>query len=235
MFFPFDPYLLRRSARFLKLPSSYNTWGGGHQHDTDTSHLSSDDELEVPEGMQGLMHVCSCKCSHELHDLHMLHLHHHICMLPSSTCMPESAECIACPVHVVGIVLTQLLIAAGAESQTDSSSEEEDAEFEPQSLQGQSMGISFQSKPLGMLITVLPSIRVSVKAFRMLACITQYILGVSVWIILPDWVALLAGITRQCRDRMTSLQQESKGLYEDSSLVSSPKLMGSFEPIPMSC
>ncbi len=53
MFFPFDPYLLRRSARFLKLPSSYNTWGGGHQHDTDASHLSSDDELEVPEGMQG--------------------------------------------------------------------------------------------------------------------------------------------------------------------------------------
>ncbi|DBB10726.1 hypothetical protein WJX82_002210 [Trebouxia sp. C0006] len=128
MFFPFDPYLLRRSARFLKLPSSYNTWGGGHQHDTDASHLSSDDELEVPEG---------------------------------------------------------------AESQTDSSSEEEDAEFEPQSLQGQSMGISFQSKPLG--------------------------------------------ITRQCRDRMTSLQQESKGLYKDSSLGSSPKLMGSFEPIPMSC
>lgn len=53
MFFPFDPYLLRRSARFLKLPSSYNTWGGGPQHDTDASHLSSDDELEVLEGMQG--------------------------------------------------------------------------------------------------------------------------------------------------------------------------------------
>jgi len=53
MFFPFDPYLMRRSAKFLKLPSSYNTWGGGHQHDTDASHLSSDDELEVLEGMQG--------------------------------------------------------------------------------------------------------------------------------------------------------------------------------------
>ncbi|KAA6429038.1 MAG: hypothetical protein FRX49_01148 [Trebouxia sp. A1-2] len=128
MFFPFDPYLLRRSARFLKLPSSYNTWGGGHQHDTDASHLSSDDELEVPEG---------------------------------------------------------------AESQTDSSSEEEDAEYDSQTSQGQSMGISFQSKPLG--------------------------------------------ITRQCRDRMTTLQQESRGLHDDSSLGSSPKLMGSFEPIPMSC
>lgn len=88
MFFPFDPYLLRRSARFLKLPSSYNTWGGGHQHDTDASHLSSDDELEVLEGMQGLTPVCYCYCSCELHDFHMLHLHHHICMLPSSTSMP---------------------------------------------------------------------------------------------------------------------------------------------------
>ncbi len=53
------------------------------------------------------------------------------------------------------IVLIQLLLAVGAESQTDSSSEEEDAEFEPRSLQGQSMGISFQSKPLGMSITAL--------------------------------------------------------------------------------
>ncbi len=50
MFFPFDPYLLRRSARFLDLPASYNTWGGRHQHETDASHLSSDDELEVLEG-----------------------------------------------------------------------------------------------------------------------------------------------------------------------------------------
>jgi len=138
-------------------------------------------------------------------------------------------------IELCRIVLIQLLLAVGAESQTDSSSEEENAEFEPQSLQGQSMGISFQSKPLGMLINVLPFIRLGVKTFRMLACITQYILGVSVWIILSDWVALLAGITRQCRDRMTSLQRESKGLYEDSSLGSSPKLMGSFEPIPMSC
>lgn len=149
--------------------------------------------------------------------------------------MPETVQCIAHSVHVVGIVLTQLLIAAGAESQTDSSSEEEDAEYEPQLLQGQSMNVSFPSKPLGMFITVLPFIRMGVKAFRMFACITRYILGVSVWTMLSDWVALLAGITRQCRDRMTSLQQESKGMYEDSSLGSSPKLMGSFEPIPMSC
>jgi len=68
-------------------------------------------------------------------------------------------------------VLTQLLIAAGAESQTDSSSEEEDAEFEPQSLQGQSMGISFRSKPLGMSITALLFIR-DVKLFRIFACIS---------------------------------------------------------------
>lgn len=50
MFFPFDPYLLRRSARFLDLATSYNTWGGAHQHGTDASHISSDDELEVPDG-----------------------------------------------------------------------------------------------------------------------------------------------------------------------------------------
>ena len=50
MFFPFDPYLLRRSARFLDLSTSYNTWGGAHRHGTDASHVSSDDELEVPDG-----------------------------------------------------------------------------------------------------------------------------------------------------------------------------------------
>ena len=50
MFFPFDPYLLRRSARFLDLPTSYNTWSGTRHQDTDASHLSSDDELEVLEG-----------------------------------------------------------------------------------------------------------------------------------------------------------------------------------------
>ena len=55
MFFPFDPYLLRRSARFLNLATSYNTWGGSRQHDTDASHLSSDDELEVPEGLTPIL------------------------------------------------------------------------------------------------------------------------------------------------------------------------------------
>ena len=50
MFFPFDPYLLRRSAKFLNLPNSYNTWSSSRQCDTVASHLSSDDELEVPEG-----------------------------------------------------------------------------------------------------------------------------------------------------------------------------------------
>lgn len=52
MFFPFDPYLLRRSARFLDLPTSYNTWSGTQHQDTDASHLSSDDELEVLEGTE---------------------------------------------------------------------------------------------------------------------------------------------------------------------------------------
>ena len=127
-------------------------------------------------------------------------------------------------------MLIQLLLAVGAESQTDSSSEEEDAEFEPQSLQGQSMGISFQSKPLGMSITSCFSSEMS----NFSECL-HAVLGVLGRILLPDQVALLAGITRQCRDRMTSLQQQSKGLYEDSSLGSSPKVMGSFEPIPMSC
>ena len=50
MFFPFDPYLLRRSARFLSLDSSYNTWGRSRQGTTAASNESSDDELEVPEG-----------------------------------------------------------------------------------------------------------------------------------------------------------------------------------------
>ena len=54
MFFPFDPYLLRRSARFLDLPSSYNTWAGGRHPGTDASHLSSDDELEVLQGLPKL-------------------------------------------------------------------------------------------------------------------------------------------------------------------------------------
>ena len=54
MFFPFDPYLLRRSAKYLDLLSSYNTWRGNRHHDTNASHLSSDDELEVPEGQLSL-------------------------------------------------------------------------------------------------------------------------------------------------------------------------------------
>ena len=70
MFFPFDPYLLRRSARFLDLSTSYNTWGGAHQHGTNASHVSSDDELEVPDGETALfmsVHVCNGKhkCAHK--------------------------------------------------------------------------------------------------------------------------------------------------------------------------
>lgn len=78
-------------------------------------------------------------------------------------------------------MLIQLLLAAGAESQTDSSSEEEDAEYDSQTSQGQSMGISFQSKPLGMPITVLSFIRVGVKPYKMFMCIMHCILGLSVW------------------------------------------------------
>lgn len=79
------------------------------------------------------------------------------------------------------IVLIQLLLAVGAESQTDSSSEEEDAEFEPQSLQGQSMGISFQSKPLGMSITSCFSSEMS----NFSECL-HAVLGVLGRILLPD-------------------------------------------------
>jgi RNA polymerase I-specific transcription initiation factor RRN3 len=32
MFFPFDPYLLRRSSRFLALETNYVRWRGGHPH-----------------------------------------------------------------------------------------------------------------------------------------------------------------------------------------------------------
>jgi RNA polymerase I-specific transcription initiation factor RRN3 len=31
MFFPFDPYLLRRSAAVLRLPATYVTWQGSAQ------------------------------------------------------------------------------------------------------------------------------------------------------------------------------------------------------------
>ena len=48
-----------------------------------------------------------------------------------------------------------------------------------------------------------------------------------------------AGIARRCKDRVVGIQPESydsRGMVEDSSLGSSPKLIsGSYEPIPMSC
>ena len=44
MFFPFDPYLLRRSAALLRLPLTYVTWRGSAQNDDDEN--SDDDDLD---------------------------------------------------------------------------------------------------------------------------------------------------------------------------------------------
>lgn len=56
MFFPFDPFLLRHSARHLDLPRTYVHWKAGHPHagphaadndaDADASDMSSDEEVE---------------------------------------------------------------------------------------------------------------------------------------------------------------------------------------------
>jgi len=97
-------------------------------------------------------------------------------------------------------LLIQLLLAAGAESQTDSSSEEEDAESDPQTMQGQSVGNSFQSKPLGMPIAVLPFSRMDVKLFRMFACISGSIsLELCHLIELHCLQALLGSVEIGCR------------------------------------
>jgi hypothetical protein len=40
MFFPFDPYLLERSANYLDLDHSYVTWASRHEH----AYASDDDE-----------------------------------------------------------------------------------------------------------------------------------------------------------------------------------------------
>lgn len=47
MFFPFDPYLLKRSSRFLDLKASYVRWRRGHPHTVAAAAASdSDDMLE---------------------------------------------------------------------------------------------------------------------------------------------------------------------------------------------
>lgn len=95
MFFPFDPYLLRRSARFLDLATSYNTWGGAHQHGTDASHISSDDELEVPDGE--IEQEVSC-----------LHVHrgaqHTAAVLSKLTCTVVSIDIEVCSSALAGQV-----------------------------------------------------------------------------------------------------------------------------------
>jgi RNA polymerase I-specific transcription initiation factor RRN3 len=40
MFFPFDPYLLERSAKFLDLDGSYVSWASRHEQ----AHAADDDE-----------------------------------------------------------------------------------------------------------------------------------------------------------------------------------------------
>ena len=48
MFFPFDPYLLRRSAALLRLPQNYVTWQGNARDDEDGSENDDDDgDLEL--------------------------------------------------------------------------------------------------------------------------------------------------------------------------------------------
>ena len=44
MFFPFDPYLLRRSSALLRLPQSYVTWRGNARDDDDSNDGFSDDD-----------------------------------------------------------------------------------------------------------------------------------------------------------------------------------------------
>ena len=44
MFFPFDPYLLRRSSALLRLPQSYVTWRGNARDDDDDADGFSDDD-----------------------------------------------------------------------------------------------------------------------------------------------------------------------------------------------
>ena len=41
MFFPFDPYLLRRSAALLRLPQNYVTWQGNARDDEDGSTITT--------------------------------------------------------------------------------------------------------------------------------------------------------------------------------------------------
>ena len=48
MFFPFDPYLLRRSAALLRLPQNYVTWQGNARDDEDDDDNDDDDgDLEL--------------------------------------------------------------------------------------------------------------------------------------------------------------------------------------------
>ena len=52
MFFPFDPYLLKRSSRFLALPSCYTTWRQAMSlaGAASTSHAEGDEDSDAEEG-----------------------------------------------------------------------------------------------------------------------------------------------------------------------------------------
>ena len=53
MFFPFDPYLLRRSAALLRLPMTYVTWQGSAQQDEDDDEdLDLDGEDDEGDGSE---------------------------------------------------------------------------------------------------------------------------------------------------------------------------------------
>jgi RNA polymerase I-specific transcription initiation factor RRN3 len=54
MFFPFDPYLLRRSSRFLSLDTSYVRWRGGHPHAGAAAGGGAVDGLEGGSEDEGL-------------------------------------------------------------------------------------------------------------------------------------------------------------------------------------
>ena len=52
MFFPFDPYLLRRSAAWLDLGRTYLRWRGGQPHAVDELEDADNADLLVPEGLE---------------------------------------------------------------------------------------------------------------------------------------------------------------------------------------
>lgn len=65
MFFPFDPYLLKRSSRWLDLRTSYVRWRHGHAQAAHPHDDSSSDEEEAAKHGQVSLHVL-CQVHHLL-------------------------------------------------------------------------------------------------------------------------------------------------------------------------